>query len=320
MSRLKELVRENETQLAAEQLAAFLKGANQDLYNEVLLHGSRLNRLRRQERAGLMTSAEAEVQRNRINHALLELIDAVPEQLQRSVASPRLTAGTFHVPRSVVLEQIFGSNHLKSIAWLHRGLEVARSVCRIVTPISRGTGFLVGHNRILTNHHVIPDRQIAKESWVEFNYEEDTQQRLQPSHRYLLKPSTLVADAGLDICLVEVEEGDSGVPPLASWGTLELDDSAQPKAGDHVTIIQHPQGGPKQIALTANQVVNVYEHRLQYSTDTLPGSSGSPVFNDAWKVIAIHHAGGELVSNSRGDRMFANEGILVSYLEPWLKR
>jgi V8-like Glu-specific endopeptidase len=52
---------------------------------------------------------------------------------------------------------------------------------------------------------------------------------------------------------------------------------------------------------------------------TIPGSSGSPVFNDAWKVIAIHHAGGELISNERGDRMFANEGILVSYLAPWLK-
>jgi V8-like Glu-specific endopeptidase len=79
-------------------------------------------------------------------------------------------------------------------------------------------------------------------------------------------------------------------------------------------IIQHPQGGPKQIALTANQVVNVYEHRLQYTTDTLPGSSGSPVFNDDWQVIAIHHAGGNLISNSRGDRRFVNQGILLSYI------
>jgi V8-like Glu-specific endopeptidase len=87
-----------------------------------------------------------------------------------------------------------------------------------------------------------------------------------------------------------------------------------PRPGEHVNIIQHPEGGPKQIALTANQVVNVFEYRLQYTTDTLPGSSGSPVFTDAWKVVALHQAGGNLLTNQRGDRMFANEGILMSYI------
>ena len=81
-----------------------------------------------------------------------------------------------------------------------------------------------------------------------------------------------------------------------------------------MSIIQHPQGGPKQIAVTANQVVNIFDHRLQYTTDTLPGSSGSPVFNDDWKVVAIHRAGGNLLTNKRGDRRFANEGILLSYI------
>jgi hypothetical protein len=28
--------------------------------------------------------------------------------------------------------------------------------------------------------------------------------------------------------------------------------------------------------------------------------------------VALHHAGGNLVKNQRGDRMYANEGILVS--------
>lgn len=46
-------------------------------------------------------------------------------------------------------------------------------------------------------------------------------------------------------------------------------------------------------------------------TDTLPGPSGSPVLNDDWQVIAIHRAGGNLLTNNRGDRMFANGGILI---------
>lgn len=28
-----------------------------------------------------------------------------------------------------------------------------------------------------------------------------------------------------------------------------------------------------------------------YLTDTLPHSSGSPVFNSEWEVVALHHAG-----------------------------
>ena len=79
-----------------------------------------------------------------------------------------------------------------------------------------------------------------------------------------------------------------------------------------MTIIQHPLGGPKQIAITANQVVNTYDYRLQYTTDTQPGSSGSPVFNDDWKVIALHHAGGNLIVNERRDRMSPMKGSLVS--------
>jgi V8-like Glu-specific endopeptidase len=44
----------------------------------------------------------------------------------------------------------------------------------------------------------------------------------------------------------------------------------------------------------ANAVVLVGEGRVQYLTDTLPGSSGSPVFDADWNVVALHHSGGWL--------------------------
>jgi V8-like Glu-specific endopeptidase len=81
-----------------------------------------------------------------------------------------------------------------------------------------------------------------------------------------------------------------------------------------VTIIQHPSGGPKQIALNENRVTNIYRHYLQYTTDTLPGSSGSPVFNDDWKVVALHHAGGHLKTNEKGDIRFINQAAAMKYL------
>jgi V8-like Glu-specific endopeptidase len=46
---------------------------------------------------------------------------------------------------------------------------------------------------------------------------------------------------------------------------------------------------------------------VKYTTHTLPGSSGAPVFNERWEVVALHARGG----NEVGLRMFANEGILI---------
>ena len=82
-----------------------------------------------------------------------------------------------------------------------------------------------------------------------------------------------------------------------------------------MNVIQHPSGGPKQIAVTNNRVLKLHDPFIHYMTDTLPGSSGSPVFLDSWRVVAIHHAGGAAVKkNARGDVIFGNEGVLVSAL------
>lgn len=62
---------------------------------------------------------------------------------------------------------------------------------------------------------------------------------------------------------------------------------------EFVTIIQHPSGAHKQIALRENEVVKKEEQRpvLVYRTDTAPGSSGAPCFNDQWQVVALHSRG-----------------------------
>jgi hypothetical protein len=74
-----------------------------------------------------------------------------------------------------------------------------------------------------------------------------------------------------------------------------------------VPIVQHPNGQPKQIALTSSVVVRVKSPLLHYTTDTMGGSSGSPVFNDLWQVVAIHHAAGPKING-----VATNEGILMA--------
>ncbi|MBU6351013.1 MAG: trypsin-like peptidase domain-containing protein [Chloroflexi bacterium] len=70
--------------------------------------------------------------------------------------------------------------------------------------------------------------------------------------------------------------------------------------------------GPKQIALYHNLVVYSDGQRVQYLTDTLPGSSGSPVFNSAWQVVALHHSGGWLREPGSKQMYYRNEGIHVN--------
>jgi V8-like Glu-specific endopeptidase len=310
---LKQLVKMNEFNSAIDQLVAFLSGCDRKLYNESILLSSRFLSITTKERKGLISESDATVQKARIGSAILDFVDEVERQLNRSQLPFPFKPVDFSPPVEANLEKIIGNNNLKSVAWLHQALEAAKAVCRVVTRNGLGTGFLIGANRLMTNHHVIPDKSVAEESAVEFNFQEDLSNKLQPVSRYSVLADTMKANAKLDYCIVEVNE-TAEQPPLESWGQLEMAHKSEPGKGEHVSIIQHPRGGLKQIAITANQVVNTFEHRLQYTTDTLPGSSGSPVFNDKWNVVALHHAGGNMLTNARGDRMFANEGILIGHI------
>ncbi|MBW3542890.1 MAG: endonuclease [Planctomycetes bacterium] len=48
------------------------------------------------------------------------------------------------------------------------------------------------------------------------------------------------------------------------------------------------------------------ERFLHYETDTAPGSSGSPVFNDQWEVVGLHHSG--VPKRDSAGRILARDG------------
>jgi len=86
-----------------------------------------------------------------------------------------------------------------------------------------------------------------------------------------------------------------------------------------LNILQHLKGYPLKVVLTQNHVVKLTEDRVQYVADTMDGSSGSPVFNQKWELVALHHSGLPYLSDGVGDalkkawkgRFRVNEGILV---------
>jgi V8-like Glu-specific endopeptidase len=91
------------------------------------------------------------------------------------------------------------------------------------------------------------------------------------------------------------------------WGWLQLQPMIQVAKEQHLNVIQHPRSRRKEVALQDNRFTKIFANVLHYTTDTEPGSSGSPVFNNGWDLLALHHAAGE----KQNGQWISNEGIRV---------
>ncbi|QFP77151.1 endonuclease [Deinococcus sp. AJ005] len=190
-------------------------------------------------------------------------------------------------------ERVLGANDLVGVAYLDLARSASRAVGRVVLKDARGrtvgfgTGWLCSPHTILTNHHVLENAATAKLAVIEFNYELLPGGELATPVTLPLDPDTLfLTSEGLDYSLVAVR-GDT-----VAYGWLPMIASADKTVlGEALSIVQHPGGETKQIALRENRLIDLLPDYLHYETDTAPGSSGSPVFNDAWEVVALHHSG-----------------------------
>lgn len=248
----------------------------------------------------------------------LQSLALAEQNLLLSVEAPEIKDEEWQGPTdSDQLEKIIGTlSTLRPISFLERGLEMSKSVARVVRADGgRGSGFLIKDNLLITNHHVIPSKEIARGATVEFNYQK-TSEGLDAE----MVPFKLAPDEGVKGFATSPKEDQGGDDwtavrvtgnPNGEFGSLTLS-RADPKLQDEVIIIQHPGGGPKQIALSHNIVAFVNEKRLQYLTDTMEGSSGSPVFNIDWQVVALHHKGGDLQEPNSKLRVFRNQGVHIN--------
>jgi len=191
--------------------------------------------------------------------------------------------------RQIVAEQ----ETLLDVVFLAIGLDRARSVCHLKVKIGKkrfvGTGFRVADDLILTNHHVVVqklDGQETKASEITawFDYEVNRDGSIKQAVVIPCDAASVIASADRDWAVFKaVEPIPERFPPLPIDTTIELEPD------DRVYIIQHPNGRPKMIGMHHNIVRSIDDDVVQYWTDTEGGSSGSPVFDEAWNVVALHH-------------------------------
>jgi len=213
-------------------------------------------------------------------------------------------------------EEIVHRDDMVPYEFMGVGVQRAASVVKLMVPrhangvphmtganptIYLGTGWLVGNGSLLiTNHHVInaraPNEAAASDADLKlqaekttaiFDYNAENAQGTRVQVKELLRWNTK-----LDYAVLRID--DIARPPLPLRPQAFTDDELSDKPP--VNIIQHPDGRPKLYAIRNNLVSAADGNDLRYFTDTKGGSSGSPVFDDTWQVVALHR-GASLVTN-----------------------
>jgi len=231
-----------------------------------------------------------------------------PEQ---PVTSATLEALVFGVQRDARVD----------FAFIERAHTLARSIARLTVPrvfdgrqddkFVYGTGWIIAPGILMTNHHVIeardrrpppfgPGEPVAADSdfytqaektVAEFDYYNEAG----GSHLACRASKLLASNRELDYAIIEVAEAEK----IADRQPIRVI-TEQPTLirGARVNIVQHPRGGPLRFAIRNNFFVRPAERPgfMYYQTDTEPGASGSPVCNDDWQVVALHHASQQVPS------------------------
>lgn len=266
------------------------------------------------------------------------------ESMGGDLGTPEVTPETVS---DDLLERVIGKTRdFQFVEFLEQALYMSKAVGRIVTRlgggrVSFGTGFMVSPHLLMTNHHVLTSADNAARSTVEFDFQRDRLGRAITIRTFKLDPATFfLNDKALDFALVAVSSDGNG-RPLGHYGWCPLiKEPGKIVAGEPINIIQHPKGEMKQVVIRENRLIDPFEGLdlfFHYEADTEPGSSGSPVFNDQWEVVALHHSGvpkrnnaGELLDIDgrvwrKGDdpsriEWVANEGVRVSKLVEFIAK
>jgi V8-like Glu-specific endopeptidase len=205
------------------------------------------------------------------------------------------------------------------LTWYRTGLQRCRAVARVQTGDDDGigTGFLVAGSDLhpdlpplvlITNGHVVPEGLNPVEAVVAFHGLDDDpgpRARFRVARQWWYRPS---AGSELDTAILELDGYPDGVIPMPLAAALP----PKPLRNRRAYVIGHPRGLTQpQFSLQDNLLLDYDQRVVHYRSPTERGSSGSPVFDNHWQLIGLHHAGGFNLPqlNEAGGTHAANEGI-----------
>jgi V8-like Glu-specific endopeptidase len=230
-----------------------------------------------------------------------------------------------------VLEKNFSNERTFNVATLKKMLELCPNIGCVIdsTGARLGTGFLMEGAAFrlneplvfVTNAHVISDEWEtsipSSDAQVTFEIETVAARRPVP---HAVKKVLFTSDPGelselsktlekLDVTIVSLDTVPANVPGLKPAANVPL-----PSPTTKAFVVGHPAAGALQFSLHDSMLLDVCddERLMHYRTPTDPGSSGSPVFNSNWQVVALHHGGAPNVRRLHGEGEYeANEGITL---------
>ncbi len=221
---------------------------------------------------------------------------------------------------------------------------------------AQGTGFLVGPDAVLTNYHVMEPLLKESKKVGDFecvfdfkflpnNTKTGTPVRLhatdwnidsspysKPEGEGKPEQADPTSDE-MDYALVRLAEplgakpwamnpNSDGGAPARGWVRVP-DGSPAFKSPMGVLIAQHPAGWPLKLAVDTEAINQANKHwlngsgtRVRYATNTLGGSSGSPVFDLEWNLIALHHYGDPAYNHPAK----YNQGVPIGRIRDRLQR
>ena len=221
---------------------------------------------------------------------------------------------------------------------------------------AQGTGFLVGPQVVLTNYHVmeavLTGQRPAAEVECVFDFKKladgSTSRTPVALHvtdwnvdfsQYTAGEKAGNPDQGvpttdeLDYALVRLAD-PVGAKPWATnpgGGAANRGWVSLPAAPPDLTspmgliIAQHPNGWPMKLGIDTTAInkavqppmwLNANGTRVRYATNTEGGSSGSPVFDLNWHLIALHHYG----DPAQGHPAEWNQGVPIGLIRDRLAR
>lgn len=237
------------------------------------------------------------------------------------------------VPKKDGYERTFGTDTYEVYSWWMLGMQRGTTVGQVRTEGGEGigTGFLVRGSDLhaslgdetlfLTNAHVISaDEDVHRITAPKPLYPEEARVVFELDEKATVHSVAEIvwssAPAQLDATIVRLDPPPTVDPPTVWYRQLPVG------GADRVYIIGHPKGGKLCYSFQDNLLLDFESPYVHYRTPTEGGSSGSPVFDKQWRVVALHHAGFEQRRRLRNQEGVyqANEGIWLSAIRDGLKQ